>query len=277
MTEKTIRDEIIDGLADSLKEFGAKTLDERCKVLKRLGILNEHGQLARRYRECEPTKVIFIDGFDYVGKSTLIEELKEYLRSQGNTVKVLKFPTQDLIDSETKEQMIKGATKLSYSDITIAAFRQDIWVHIERTLDENEHDYILCDRGLTTSIVYQFFMQNPEVEFYDLLGRYAMNQLEGEYISLEMRHEGKAEFLTVICSAIPEVLCERRKKAGRFKDDMDYLSDEEFLAAAEKANAMYHDVFHSLAGRSSGPIKSQSKLLLVHDCFLHNIKQHYKI
>lgn len=109
-------------------------------------------------------KLICLDGCNYVGKTTTIGKLKQYLESKGNKVLCLKQPFPQNVEYIKQQLEVhrsvlsKGEASGSYSNTDIAQlFRYDRrQLQIELDKDEAiEADIILLDRGEMSTLVCQ--------------------------------------------------------------------------------------------------------------------------
>ena len=265
----------ITGVFDNFEKM---TYAEKEEVFKRIGLFNEHGGLARRFRpDCQPAHVIFIDGFDYSGKTTFINALEGYLVSHRKSVKVLKFPSESLINDERQRQEKEG--KFSYSNIALSEFRADIREAVVSAVSLNKYDYILCDRGPLSSFVYQTVLEKykSETEKYDgnnrrsmaerfmgsrpnkeLWFRKGINELETFFLDLEEtcfpKQDASGNFdgahvHNLIMSVSAHGCMLRRKDHNKSKDDMDVLDEDSFWEIGEVANWAYQNALKQLEFR----------------------------
>lgn len=105
------------------------------------------------------TKYIVIEGCDGVGKTTLINNLENYLKAKKQVVLVTKEPgtenvpvTMQLRDFVLNNKYKESVTPLA-RELLIQSIRS---IHIENTIKPalGKYDYIIQDRGVMSSIAY---------------------------------------------------------------------------------------------------------------------------
>lgn len=127
--------------------------------------------------------IIFIDGVDGTGKTTLIAQLKERFEHDGYIVHQYRLPEnsdrvpyRDIVKSGPREATT--TEEAIFFDMEDALINMASFINVYRAMSEavelNPNCVILCDRSLETINCYQhFFKSNPRFN-------YGLNQLRDE-------------------------------------------------------------------------------------------------
>jgi dTMP kinase len=100
---------------------------------------------------------ITLEGIDGSGKSTQIQMLAEWLRTNGFSVKVLKEPTDSLVGDLIRKMLRNpSAIQVNFQKSLALLFAADRTLLIEKIMEEEESDRIvLSDRSFYSSLAYQ--------------------------------------------------------------------------------------------------------------------------
>ena len=115
----------------------------------------------------EQMKIICFEGLDGIGKTTLCHKLKGHLEKMGKRVEYLHEPFgHPELKGETGRAVIKEMSQLFKVQYPYMHFEDLEWEYLtsqrlQRTLldawqEDNDYDYVILDRGLLSTIVYQF-------------------------------------------------------------------------------------------------------------------------
>jgi dTMP kinase len=118
---------------------------------------------------------ITFEGSEGVGKTTIIEKLKEVLAEKGYSVYVSREPGGDPI-AEKIRNLLLAKTDYNVSSSTEALlFAASRSSHIDNVLIPKlqEFEIVICDRYIDSSIAYQGFGRNLGVEFIKKINCYA--------------------------------------------------------------------------------------------------------
>lgn len=119
------------------------------------------------------TKLICFEGGEMVGKTTAIQNVKEQLIADGYTVYVTREPGGCDIAEDIRHILLddKYTSKMdTYTEAMLfaAARRAHLLNKIIPMIENNTYDYIIMDRYVMSSLVYQGYMKSTEL-FEDTL------------------------------------------------------------------------------------------------------------
>lgn len=166
--------------------------------------------------------IVFFEGIDGAGKTTLVANYHEYLNQSGKNSEIVKFPQDDKI-----REVCRG---YSNSTAKVLLFFSDMKNWWDKPKEEGK--IYLVDRFYTTTWVYQVLLQkylNPD----------KMTSSKGIFNFL--KHDlfwlnDPSVLSTVWVKASPEV-CMERMLIRKSKDDEEDLTMLTFL------DKCYHDIF----------------------------------
>lgn len=102
-------------------------------------------------------KFIVLEGIDGCGKSTQIKLLGEYFKAKGITHYLTREPISTGVGKYLREEILSGTISLPpmvQAYLFAAARAQNIFENVLPNLEGN-NKFVLCDRHLDSSIVYQ--------------------------------------------------------------------------------------------------------------------------
>lgn len=107
-------------------------------------------------------EVYYIEGSDYTGKTTLIDNLCKYIKSKGKTVLALKEP-----NGRYREELLSKDGNLSFFErrILFMACHMQTREYINKHM--NEYDYVIVDRNAIISDMMYLETELPAIEEED--------------------------------------------------------------------------------------------------------------
>ncbi|GMQ60270.1 dTMP kinase [Vallitalea sediminicola] len=123
---------------------------------------------------------ISIEGADGSGKSTQIEQLKNYLQNHNYEFVFTREPGGTII-SESIRDIILNKDYMEMSDMTeallyAASRAQHVEQYIKPLLEEGK--IVICDRFVDSSVVYQGYARGLGINNVEQINRYATSGLE---------------------------------------------------------------------------------------------------
>jgi len=138
------------------------------------------------------TKTIAFEGGEGSGKGTIIYLLSKYLKDKGNNVIVTREPGGTEIGEQIREVILnaknKGMTGLAEALLFAASRTQLLSEIIQPELDKNESGYIILDRYVYSSYVYQGIVRGLGLEKVKRINDMATDEWHPEiviYLDLE--------------------------------------------------------------------------------------------
>ena len=119
-------------------------------------------------------KLITFEGIDGSGKSTLIQLVADELRKQGKLVRVLQEPGTTEMGLQIRKLIKSDIKRSKLSEILLfEASRADMVENVVKPLLFN-HDYILLDRYIDSTLAYQGYGNHNDMETLHLLNNIAI-------------------------------------------------------------------------------------------------------
>jgi len=121
-------------------------------------------------------KFITVEGTDGAGKSTQMDMLIKYLEEKGIEVVVTREPGGTKI-SERLREIILDAENKEMTDVTeamlyAASRAQHVEEKIIPALEEGK--FVICDRFVDSSVVYQGYARGLDMEMIESINKYAV-------------------------------------------------------------------------------------------------------
>lgn len=161
-------------------------------------------------------KIISFEGVDGVGKTTVINTLKEELIKQDKSVLVIQEPGTTEFGQEIRELIKKPTNRSQLADVLLfIAARADMVQKVLKPASKI-YDYILIDRYIDSTIAYQGYGNGNDISLLDYLNRAVINNILPNK--------------TILLTIPLDVAEDRRKKRGEASDKYE---DTEFLKRVE--------------------------------------------
>lgn len=163
----------------------------------------------------QDVKIIFVDGPDFSGKTTFIKNLIEKIDPKFKVI-TLRFPT----DEFRKTGFDKPASE----------YQEDIFDELRNTLDqeltgdfgvERNPLLILCDRGMFTSLVYQYDEQENIYNYSRGYGYINALHVFDPWANISVTH--------LFLIQRPDILVSRFKANTNKEDLVDNLNLEDYI------------------------------------------------
>ncbi len=174
-------------------------------------------------------RLIVMEGLDGAGKSTQVDELKEYLETKGEQVHFLHFPrTDDPFYGEMIARFLRGELgALNQVDPYLVALlyagdRAHFAPQLQQWLDEGH--WVILDRYVYSNIAFQCAKLKESTE-REKLARWILN-LEFDY------HKIPRPSLNVFLD-VPFSFTEQKLKSRRDGADRDYLNGQSDIHEAD--------------------------------------------
>lgn len=170
--------------------------------------------------------IVFIEGFDYTGKTSLIEKIKEGF-GDDDKVCYLKFPSNRKIIFRHYANELDEAMSFYHDQMNV----------LTKTIEDKSPNLIICDRGPISNYAYQWSKMNDGLEYFKYYERMFLRMKELGYIILHYVIEESAD-----------VLLRRFRTSKKNEDKIDKLNDSSFLNEFEnfkKASKLFHEVDES--------------------------------
>ena len=162
-------------------------------------------------------KIISFEGVDGVGKTTVINTLKEELIKQDKSVLVIQEPGTTEFGQEIRELIKKPTNRSQLADVLLfIAARADMVQKVLKPASKI-YDYILIDRYIDSTIAYQGYGNGNDISLLDYLNRAVINNILPNK--------------TILLTIPLDVAEDRRKKRGEASDKYE---DAEFLKRVEE-------------------------------------------
>ena len=156
-------------------------------------------------------KLITFEGIDGAGKTSLIEATAKKLEVNGYTVRVLQEPGTTDMGKEIRKLVKSDLERSKLSEILLfQASRSDM---VERELKPalDKYDYVLLDRYIDSTIAYQGYGNQFDLDVLNDLNRLATN--------------GCLPYKTLLIDVDLEMARERARKRGekdKFDKDLEF-------------------------------------------------------
>lgn len=163
------------------------------------------------------SKGIFItfEGPDGSGKTTISQQVYEKLQTKFfNSDKIIytREPGGTDIAEKIRDIIVNYDIDPRTEALLFAASRSEhIWKKIMKA--KNERKIILCDRFVHSSLVYQGIVKGLGIKKIYKINEFAMGQIRPDYI--------------FYFDAMPKTCLERLNQRKRYKDRMDFQSEDE--------------------------------------------------
>ena len=124
------------------------------------------------------TKIISFEGVDGVGKTTVINTLKDRLTSENKRVLVIQEPGTTQFGVEIRELIKKPTMRAPISDVLLfEAARADMVESVLKPAIKLGYDYILLDRYIDSTIAYQGYGNQNDLSLLEYLNNTVTKQL----------------------------------------------------------------------------------------------------
>lgn len=178
--------------------------------------------------------IIFVEGPDYAGKTSLVQRIVEAANKHGVLTRSLSFPSTNL-----RQKMKDNPSFVPNAHHFTEDIRENVISALNSLPEDEAPQLIICDRGLMSSFVYQD-VRHSEAPWR---GGY-MEYIVGEYLSgvsalsesLEVRCRASNRkdppiLKTFVLNVSVDELLERKQNRPPqpFPDKYDLMSDDEFL------------------------------------------------
>ncbi len=119
------------------------------------------------------TALVTFEGIDGSGKSTQSAMTRDYLEIHGSSVLPLREPGGTPIGEEIRNLLLHSAEMTGKTEVLlfVAARAESYQTVIRQAI--GEYDFVLLDRGIDSSVVYQGFARELPVEEVKWLNRFA--------------------------------------------------------------------------------------------------------
>lgn len=159
-------------------------------------------------------KTIAFDGPDFVGKTTLIDNLANYLTKQGQVISIVKEP-----GNEFKSVFVPSGNEIKDA-LSFTLNREQI---IKNLIIKNYlNNYILCDRTFVSSLMYQ---SSDEVIFEINRMMFSLFFFKYDYL--------------ILLKMSKETLDKRISQTVRHKTDFDEFYEKSINTTLQKYNDFY--------------------------------------
>ena len=150
------------------------------------------------------TKFIVLEGPDGVGKSTVLEKLKEHLTKNNYTYLLLREPGSTDVAEEVRTLTATNTMSKKTRLLLMLAARNDLFeTVIQPQIEQKTIDFIIVDRFALSSLVYNK-SETFSVETINELNQFVLGSFVPD--------------LTVVLTADFEAIKQRRHSRGRDKD-----------------------------------------------------------
>lgn len=160
---------------------------------------------------------IVLEGGEGVGKTSQAKKLVEMLRSLDYDAIYLREPGGNKVAEDIRNiALYNEIDSITETFLMNAARRINITNNIIPALKDNK--IIICDRFTSSTLVYQGFYKNGNIDLIDECNRAIINELINQT-------NNTMEF-TLLCDA--DVACKRAKEDGHERNKNDILPMEEY-------------------------------------------------
>lgn len=144
--------------------------------------------------------VIFIDGVDGCGKTTLTNKLLEKLPLAFPNAKVKKF---EIMQSTEPGKLIREAmiTEEINETLRYTGFMFGVFYGLEKLYENTDHDFIICDRSQATPYAYNIcapnnnsLIKNAQVAIFDDLNNRFFDKRMGSFINVHLQLDSKIAY-----------------------------------------------------------------------------------
>lgn len=152
------------------------------------------------------TTLFSFEGIDGVGKTTVIEAVKQKLDEQGYRVIILREPGSTQLGEKIRDILKSNTPRRGYSEMLLfQASRSEM---IETYLKDNtQNDIVLIDRYIDSTVAYQGYGEGHNLEFINIVNDYVTRDYQPV----------KTFYITV-----PQHISEERRQVdGREVDKLD--------------------------------------------------------
>lgn len=176
------------------------------------------------------TKLISFEGIDGVGKTTVINTLKEQLEQDGKKVLVLQEPGTTVFGEEVRALIKKPTPRSPLADVLLfSAARADMVKNVLTPAMKVGYDYIFLDRYTDSTIAYQGYGNRNNLSLLEYLNRTVTNDITPDK--------------TILLTLPLDVAQDRRRKRG---ETADRYEQAEFL---ERVAEGYETIANENPGR----------------------------
>jgi thymidylate kinase len=165
--------------------------------------------------------VIFIDGTDGCGKSTLTRELchqlADYKLDQGKLD--LTFDTYDIMQSTGAGKLIREAMITEELDepLRFNGFMYGVFYGLRKLFEQGGYDVMICDRSQATTFAYNICapdmpatVKNAQIAMFDLMNTAFYEQHRGQFINVVLELDPLTAFERMAGSRVKLDVIERR-------------------------------------------------------------------
>lgn len=165
--------------------------------------------------------VIFIDGIDGCGKTTLTRELchqlADYKMDQGKLD--LTFDTYDIMQSTGAGKLIREAMITEELDepLRFNGFMYGVFYGLRKLFEYGGYDVMICDRSQATTFAYNICapdmpatVKNAQIAMFDLMNKAFYEKHKGQFLNIHLQIDPNVALERMVSSRAKLDVIEKR-------------------------------------------------------------------